>query len=170
MRPSWRTSVKAHRRQADAIEIIAMDFTRRNLSLLLPLLAAADLSGAKKKSKGLSSHCYLFESLPVKTDPQTGAQSRQVFTGTTHDGFPIDLHITTMPPGQMPHPAHHHVHEEMMLVASGSLQATISGQSTTVGPGGVIYIHSNEEHGLKCVGDVAAQYFVLALGKRESES
>ncbi len=146
-----------------------MDLTRRNLGFLLPLLAA-QASGAKKKEKGLPSHCYSFDSLPVKTNPQTGAQSRQVFTGTTHDGFPIDLHITTMPPGQMPHPAHHHVHEEMMLVQDGSLQATISGQSTIVGPGSVIYIHSNEEHGLKCVGDVPAQYFVLALGKRESES
>jgi quercetin dioxygenase-like cupin family protein len=147
-----------------------MTLTRRNVGLLLPLLAAADSSGARKKAKGLPSHCYLFESLPVKTDTQTGAQSRQVFTGTTHDGYPIDLHITTMPPGQMPHPAHRHVHEEMMLVQSGSLQATISGESTIVGPGSVIYIHSNEEHGLKCVGDVAARYFVLALGKRESES
>lgn len=143
-----------------------MNFTRRNLGFLLPFLAAS--ASAAKKNKGLPSHVYSFESLPVKTDPQTGAQSRQVFTGTTHDGCPIDLHITTMPPGQMPHPAHHHMHEEMFLVQSGSLQATISGQSTIAGPGSVIYVHSNEEHGVKCVGDVPAQYFVLALGKLES--
>jgi len=30
----------------------------------------------------------------------------------------------------------------------------------------VIYIHSNEEHSLKCTGDTAAQYFVLALGRQ----
>ncbi len=145
------------------------DFSRRDLSLLLPFLAATQLS-ARHKDTGLPSHIYDFQCLPVKTNPQTGAESRQVFTGKTHDGFPIDLHITTMPPGQMPHPAHHHVHEEMMLIQTGQLEATISGKSSTVGPGSVIYIHSNEEHGLKCVGDVAAQYFVLALGKQEKKS
>jgi quercetin dioxygenase-like cupin family protein len=114
----------------------------------------------------LPSAVYSFESLPVTTDPKSGAEYRQVFTGVTHNKFPIDLHITTMPPGQMPHPAHHHEHEEMMLIQTGSLEVTISGKTTTVGPGSVIYIHSNDEHGLKSVGQVPAQYFVFALGKK----
>ncbi len=139
-----------------------MDFSRRQLSLLLPLLAVRPSSGAEEAA--LPSKCYPFESLPVKTNPATGAESRQVLHGTTHDGFPVDLHITTMPPGQMPHPAHHHAHEEMMLIQQGQLEVTISGKISVVGPGSVIYIHSNEEHGLKCTGDTAAQYFVLALG------
>jgi quercetin dioxygenase-like cupin family protein len=140
-----------------------LNLTRRDLSLLLPLLATQVSAG---KAAPLPSQCYSFESLPVHHDPKNGAESRQVFTGTTHDGFPIDLHITTMPPGQMPHPPHHHVHEEMMLIQTGYLEATIAGKSTTVGPGSVIYIHSNEEHGLKNCGQVTAQYFVLALGKQ----
>ncbi len=139
-----------------------MDFSRRELSLLLPLLAGRASAGAGEAP--LPSECYPFASLPVKTNPKTGAESRQVLHGTTHDGFPIDLHITTMPPGQMPHPAHHHVHEEMMLIQQGQLEVTISGKTSVLGPGSVIYIHSNEEHGLKSTGDVAAQYFVLALG------
>ncbi|MGA8028446.1 MAG: cupin domain-containing protein [Bryobacteraceae bacterium] len=93
-------------------------------------------------------------------------ETRQVFTGLTHSGCPIDLHISTLPPGQMPHPPHRHVHEEMMLISQGTLEATISGQSKTAGPGSVIYIFSNEQHGLKNVGDVPAQYFVLAIGNK----
>ena len=139
-----------------------MNFSRREMSLVLPLLAAGASSSAAETA--LPSKCYPFDNLPVKTNPTTGAESRQVLHGTTHDGFPIDLHITTMPPGQMPHPAHHHVHEEMMLIQQGQLKVTISGQTSIVGPGSVIYIHSNEEHSLKCTGDTAAQYFVLALG------
>ena len=141
-----------------------MDFTRRDLSLLLPFLTAQMLEAAKPNI--LPSAVYSFESLPVTTDPKSGAEYRQVFTGVTHNKFPIDLHITTMPPGQMPHPAHHHEHEEMMLIQTGSLEVTISGKTTTVGPGSVIYIHSNDEHGLKSVGQVPAQYFVFALGKK----
>ena len=142
-----------------------MEPSRRELGFFLPLLALrADAAGDGQ----LPSKCYSFESLPVKVNEKTHAESRQVFTGATHDGCPIDLHITTMPPGQMPHPAHHHLHEEMMLVKEGKLEATIAGKTSVVGPGSVIYIHSDEEHGLKCVGDVAAQYFVLAIGKQEA--
>jgi len=139
-----------------------MNFSRREWQFLMPLLAAG--SAAAASDTDLPSNCYKFEELPVTTNPKTHAESRQVFHGTIHTGALIDMHITTMPPGQMPHAAHHHVHEEMMLVQKGSLEVTISGRTRVVGPGSVIYIHSNEEHGLKCTGDVAAQYFVLALG------
>ncbi|HEY7212232.1 MAG TPA: cupin domain-containing protein [Bryobacteraceae bacterium] len=143
-----------------------MEPSRREVALLLSFLTASAAETAENSF--LPSRCYDFNSLPVKKNSKTGAESRQVFHGTTHDGFPIDLHITTMPPGQMPHPAHHHEHEEMMLVQQGSLEATISGKTTVVGPGSVVYIHSNEEHGLKCTGDIPAQYFVLALGRQTS--
>ena len=136
--------------------------SRRDLNLLLTLFAAQ--SSAKAGDAVLPSRCYPFESLVEKTNEKTDAQFRQVFTGITHEGFPLDLHITTMPPGQVPHPAHHHIHEEMMMLQQGKLEVTISGKTTVVGPGSVIYIHSNEEHGLKSVGEVPAQYFVLAVG------
>ena len=145
-----------------------MDLSRRELNIFWPLLAAAGSAAAADDS--LPSRCYAFENLPVKKNPKTGAESRQVFNGVTHEGVPIDLHITTMPPGQMPHPPHHHVHEEMMLVQQGKLQATIAGKTSVVGPGSVIYVHSNEEHGLKSAGETAAQYFVLAIGKQEGSS
>ena len=139
-----------------------MDFSRRELSLLFSALAAA----ASAQETPLPSFVYSFETLPVRTDAKSGARFRQVFKGVTHEGVPIDLHVTTMPPGQMPHPAHHHAHEEMMLIQQGALEVTISGKTTMAGPGSVIYIRSNDEHSLKCAGNVAAQYFVLAIGKQ----
>jgi len=45
------------------------------------------------------------------------------------------------------------------------LEVMISGKKTTVGPGAVVYVASNEEHGWKNVGTTAVQYFVIALGK-----
>lgn len=140
-----------------------MNYSRRDLSLLLPALLAAAVDAQESV---LPSKVYPFDSLPVKTNLDSRMESRQVFSGATHSGYHLDLHISTLPPGQMPHPPHHHVHEEMMLIQEGTLEATISGRSTTAGPGSVIYIHSNEEHGLKNTGDVAAQYFVLAMGNK----
>src|SRR5579884_546112 len=135
-----------------------MDLSRRELPFLLAIAQAV-----QAEESVLPSRCYVFSKLPVQENSKTGAQSRQVFRGTTHDAFPIDLHITTMPPGQMPHPPHHHVHEEMFLVQQGTLEVNIAGKTCLAGPGSVVYVHSNEEHGVKCVGDLPARYFVLAL-------
>jgi quercetin dioxygenase-like cupin family protein len=141
-----------------------MELSRRELPFLFALAQSV-----RAEDSILPSRCYEFSQLPVQRNSKTGAQSRQVFRGATHDGFPIDLHITTMPPGQMPHPPHRHVHEEMFLVQQGSLEVTIAGKTCTAGPGSVVYVHSNEEHGVRCTGDVPAQYFVLALGHRGAE-
>ncbi len=142
-----------------------MNFSRRDLTALLPALLLAEESSGAENSV-LPSKCYQYDSLSAKINPQTHNETRQVFTGTTHDGFPIDMHITQLAPGQSPHPPHTHVHEEMMMVQKGTLEVMISGKSTRIGPGSVAYIASNELHGLKNVGDDPAQYFVLALGRQ----
>jgi len=141
------------------------DLARRDLAILLPALLAVRADG---QSNILPSHAYVFDQLPVKTNPKTHNESRQVFNGETHDGYPIDLHITKLMPGQMPHPAHHHAHEEMMFVQEGTLEVTINGKSTTLSPGGVVYVKSMDEHGLKNTGDVPARYFVFAIGNMKA--
>lgn len=144
-----------------------MQYSRRDLSLLVPALLAAQSAVAKDNSgEMLPSKCYPFDSLPAKTNAKTHNVSRQVFRGTTHEGVPIDLHITTLQPGEMPHPPHRHVHEELMMIQKGILEFTISGQSSRVGPGSVVFVHSQDLHGLKNVGSEPAQYFVLAIGRQ----
>ena len=143
-----------------------MDYSRRDLSVLVPLLFAAQASATD--SNILSSKAFAFESLPVK-ESSNGNKTWQVFKGETHEGFPIDMHITQLSAGNMPHPAHHHVHEEMVMMIEGTLEVTILGQSTKIGPGGLAYVHSNEEHGWKNIGDAAARYYVLALGHQSSK-
>jgi quercetin dioxygenase-like cupin family protein len=147
-----------------------MNSSRRDFSLLLPaLLAAVDAQGAETTTPALPSKCYDFTKLPVKVDPKTHNESRQVFDGFTHRGHEIDLHITTLSAGQMPHPPHHHAHEEMIFIKEGMLEVYIKDQTSRVGPGSVVYVNSNEEHGWKNIGDTSATYFVLAVGKEGKE-
>jgi quercetin dioxygenase-like cupin family protein len=141
-----------------------MDCSRRELGLL-PLLAAG-FAGSAKAATALPSKTYSFESLPVKVNGPNRA--RAVFDGETHSGFPVEFHMTELAPGQAPHPPHHHVHEEMIMIHEGTLEVTISGHSTRVGPGSSAYVASNEEHGWRNVGETRALYFVLALGKDKS--
>jgi quercetin dioxygenase-like cupin family protein len=146
------------------ISLKSMKPTRRDLSLLLPAL----LAGGQSSKSALPSKCYEFAELPVKKDAKTHNEGRAVFDGYTHTGFPVEVHITTLAPGTMPHAAHHHPHEEAVFLKEGTLDVTILDKTTRIGPGSVAYVHSNEEHGWKNVGDGPATYFVLALGHDKS--
>ncbi len=135
-----------------------MNLSRRSL----PFLFAA-LAEAQEKQAITPSQALRFEDLPVKL---TGTnKGRQVMDAHTHTGYHFDIHETELGIGMAPHPPHHHEHEEMVMVQKGTIEVTILGKSTQLGPGGVGYVASNEEHGWKNVGDTTANYFVIAFGR-----
>jgi quercetin dioxygenase-like cupin family protein len=88
--------------------------------------------------------------------------------GDTHSSFPVEVHLTELGEGQMPHPPHKHVHEEMLLLQSGTVDVTINGQTTRLTPGSVAYVASNDQHGWRNPGPGRAQYFVVAFGRDDS--
>jgi len=136
-----------------------MRLSRRELSLMLPALAAAQT----KEKPVLASKPYKFEDLVVKPNGQN--EGRAVLDGKTHTGYPVELHITDLGPGMAPHAPHHHAHEEIVMLRFGQLDVTIQDVTTRVTAGSVVYVNSNEEHGWKNPGPDRAQYFVIALGK-----
>lgn len=137
-----------------------MKQTRRDLALLLPALTALQAAGQDKK---LPSTTLRWEDLPVKANGEN--RSRAGLTGKTHSGFPFDIHQTELAPGLAPHPPHHHEHEEMVMVREGTLEVTISGKTTQIGPGSLAYVASGEEHGWKNISKTRAHYFVIAFGR-----
>ena len=138
-----------------------MKCSRRELGLFLTALGAK-VAFAQKKV--LPSASIRFENLPVRDT--TRMKQRAVFDGETHSGFPVETHITELAPGESPHAPHHHVHEEMMCVQRGQLDATVNGKTTRLGPGSVFYVFSNDEHGVRNPGPEPVQYFVIALGAK----
>lgn len=139
-----------------------VNYSRRDLSLLFPALAA---SGASATGSALPSKAFRFEDLPVKPSGPNGQNSsRALMKGQTHSGYDIEMHITELAPGLAPHAPHHHAHEEAVVLLDGTLEVTITGKSTKLTPGSVAYVASNEEHGWKNVGATRARYVVLAFG------
>jgi len=145
-------------------------YSRRDLSLLLPALAAGASSGAsaqqnaepKAPPKKLPSKVYVFEDLTAKQNGQN--VGRAVLNGGTHTGYAVEMHITELGPGQAPHPPHRHVHEELLMLQTGQLEVTMNGETRRLTPGSVVFVASNDLHGWKNPGTTPAQYFVIALG------
>jgi len=131
----------------------------------LTLLLAA-VSGATAQDSRQPSKTFRYEDLPVRENGKN--RSRAVLNGKTHKGLTLEVHETELAPGLAPHPAHHHVHEEMIFLREGTLEVTINGNSQKLGPGSVAYVASNEEHGWRNIGTTQARYFVLALGLGDS--
>jgi len=132
-----------------------MKIGRRELAFLLPAMAAGQ--------GNLKSKVQRFEDLKVKENGKN--RSRDGFKEKTHGGFPLDLHQTELAPGEAPHAAHRHEHEEVVMIREGTLEVTIEGKVTRVGSGSVVFVASNEFHGWRNVGEVRAHYFVMALGR-----
>ena len=142
-----------------------MPVTRRELcsmlpAMLIPAILPSEASTAQDNS--LPSTIYPFEKLPVRTP--NNAQIRDVLKGKLATGESLEVHETTLLPGGMPHPAHHHVHSEMWLIREGTVEITVNGTSYRLGPGSVGFVESNDEHGIKNVGTTPANYFVVAVG------
>jgi quercetin dioxygenase-like cupin family protein len=136
-----------------------MNITRRNLAALVPALATV----ARAQEATLPSKTYRFEDLPVRQNGPNA--SRAILRGLTHSGFPIEMHETELGAGLAPHPPHHHVHEEIVIVLEGTLDVTVNAATSKLGPGSVVYFASNDEHGFRNAGDSRARYCVMALGR-----
>ncbi len=149
-----------------------MDMNRRDLMVALSALAATSAVAAEGQAAGdgpllAHSEFFPFERLPVTT-AANGAQTRAVMQGRLPTGEFLEVHETTMPPGQMPHPPHRHTHSEMMLVREGKLEVTSEGKTGVIEPGGIAFNASGTLHGVKSVGDVPAKYFVVAVGVQKA--
>lgn len=137
-----------------------MNYSRRDLNLLFPALAAA--AATRAEAAILPSGSFPFDDMAVKATGEN--RQRSVLKGETHENFPVEVHLSDLPPGGAPHPPHRHAHEEMILIKDGTMEVTISGKSSRLGPGSVAYVASGEEHGWKNAGSGRALYFIVALG------
>jgi uncharacterized cupin superfamily protein len=101
-------------------------------------------------------------------------ERRAVFDGPVATLDRFECHITTVNPGEEPHPPHQHPEEELMLLKEGTMDVMQNGERQRVGPGSVIFNSANEMHGFRNVGDKPATYFVIkwwspTTGKAKSE-
>ena len=86
---------------------------------------------------------------------------RQVFQDRTATLDELELHVTTLLPGQTTHAPHKHPDEEVLVVQTGTVETFLGDRTQVVGPGSVIFQAANQLHGIRNVGDVPATYHVI---------
>jgi len=115
-----------------------------------------------------SGPCPPLESTVIQADSGRphqgdGALFRALVDTATTNLSRLEMHLTTLAPGKSPHPPHRHVHEELMIVRSGSLEVLQNGVTRHARAGDVIFEASNELHGLRNEGPDSATYLVIRI-------
>ena len=124
--------------------------------------AAALVAFAQTAAKPVL-HSSIFNWNSLKAEPTKIGERRGVFDAPTATLVRLECHITTLNPGESPHPGHRHPEEEMMIVKEGTIEEVQNGVTNRVEAGGIIFCASNEMHGMKNMGTNRATYYVLKI-------
>jgi (S)-ureidoglycine aminohydrolase len=87
---------------------------------------------------------------------------RHFFKGSTLDLAYLELHATTLAPGQPLHPLHsHEQREELIIIKAGSVEVAIEQERQVLGPGSVALVMPGDQHNLTNVGSDSASFYIL---------
>jgi uncharacterized cupin superfamily protein len=103
----------------------------------------------------------VFDWTSFKAQPTNVGAVRRVVQEPTATLDELEIHITTLNPGQTPHAPHQHPAEELIVIKEGTVEALVNGETRRVGPGSIVFQASNQMHTIRNVGDVPATYHVI---------
>ena len=122
----------------------------------LPFVSNAQKNDSTQLMKPVAFDWNMINAVPTKT-----GEKRQFFNSTTSTLDNLELHVTTLKPGEMGHPPHQHPEEEMTIVKEGTVEVLVDGKLQTVGPGSVVFQAAKKLHSIKNVGTTNATYYAI---------
>jgi quercetin dioxygenase-like cupin family protein len=136
------------------------------LALLLPALAAGSAAGQQRPDRTLSSKVYHHSQIPYEGNQQK--KGRRFFYGPEHSGFNLEMHETILGAGTQTHSPHKHLHEEIVIVVEGTLEAYLDGKTEAAEAGSVIFLGSNQMHSVRNVRTTPSRCYVVELRGKEA--
>ena len=73
----------------------------------------------------------------------------------------LEMHTTQLKEGLPSHSAHTHPDEEIILVRFGRVEETIQGKPFQCGPGSVIFLTNDDDHGISNAGIGPCEYYAI---------
>ena len=135
--------------------------TRRDLFVAgaAMLFTLSAVNSARTQNKVMGSSIFDWQSIEAK--PTKIGATRRFFQAPTATLDELECHVTTLNPGETPHPPHQHPDEEIIIIKEGTVESLVNGQLKTVGPGSVIFQAANQSHSIRNVGKTSATYHVF---------
>jgi XRE family transcriptional regulator, regulator of sulfur utilization len=135
--------------------------TRRDIIVAVVTLAGTYgvAALAQEGPAKLPSSAFEWSAIPVRETAYGSV--RQFLRAPTVTLDELELHVTTLNPGQTSHAPHRHANEELLVVREGTVEALVHGEWKRLGSGSVIFQASNELHGIRNVGTGTATYHVI---------
>ena len=146
--------------------------SRREISTLLPLLAAAAAltpEAAVAQGKTLE----VLKSGVYPEGPASGSQqpvrtSHHFLLGMLPGNIRLEAHTTTLAPGAGPERVEHHKHSEMWFVREGAVSLMTNGQTRTIKAGDMGLCVAGDNHSVANASKTEpCSYFVVTAGPPE---
>ena len=136
-----------------------------SLANLVTIPAAAPGAAPIKR---LVSSAFIWERLATVTNGVVSVR-RNVSDLPTQTIGKLEIHHTTLNPGQTSHAPHRHGNEEFIVVKEGVIEVGLGGvtadvrRTETVGPGAVFFFAANQYHNVENKSDKPVTYLVFNL-------
>jgi quercetin dioxygenase-like cupin family protein len=135
--------------------------TRRDACVAGATLAVTLALGAVVRPQSTILRSTAYDWNGVSARKTAVGESRQFLRSPTATLDELELHVTTLNPGQTSHAPHQHPNEELIIVRDGTVEVLVQGTWTRLGPGSVIFNASNESHAIRNVGAGPTTYHVV---------
>jgi mannose-6-phosphate isomerase-like protein (cupin superfamily) len=73
----------------------------------------------------------------------------------------LEMHTTRLKEGLPSHSSHTHVDEEIILVRFGRVEESINGKAFQCGPGSVLFLTNDDDHGIRNIGEGPCEYYAI---------
>ncbi|MEP7273734.1 MAG: cupin domain-containing protein [Acidobacteriota bacterium] len=135
--------------------------TRRDafVAFVTMLLTLSSITIVRSQPTVMGSSIFDWNTIEVKSS-KVGS-GRKFFQAPTATLDELECHVTTLNPGETPHPPHQHPDEEVIIIKEGTVESLNNGQLKRVGPGSVIFQGANQMHSIRNVGQTPATYHVI---------
>jgi len=135
--------------------------TRRDLfvAAIASALTLAGVAAVRARTDVLGSRVFDWNDLTAQ--PNKSGSTRKVVQQATATLDELEIHITTLNPGETPHAPHKHPDEELLIVKEGTVESLVNGELKRVGAGSVIFQAANQLHAIRNVGTTPATYHVI---------
>ena len=133
--------------------------TRRDIAIAVLAVSGTLAVVSAQQTDILKSQ--VFEWSAMKPREVAYGDVRSIVRAPTATLAELEMHVTTLNPGQVSHAPHQHENEELIILKQGTLETLSLGKWHKVEAGSIIFNASNDLHGVKNIGTVPAVYHVI---------